>query len=47
MNLILKKNKGFKTFLKMYNIINGGYKTEEKYVNIRYSYFKSGTDHVI
>jgi len=34
MDLILNKNKGFKTFLKTCNIINGEYKTEEKDVNI-------------
>jgi hypothetical protein len=34
MDLILKRNKGIKTFLKMCNIINGEYKTEEKDVFI-------------
>jgi hypothetical protein len=44
MYLILKKNNGFKTFLKMCNIINSEYKTEEKDFNIN---LNPGTNHVI
>jgi hypothetical protein len=34
MDLAQNKNKGFKTFLKMYGTINNEYETDEKYVNI-------------
>lgn len=34
MDFILKKNKGFKTLLKMHRIINGEYENEEEDINI-------------
>ena len=34
MDFILKKNKGFKTLLKIHRIINGEYENEEEDINI-------------